>query len=432
MYSNGIINANVKQNPDEKTNDDEVDAALSEQELIGATETGLMILENKSFKVIVNEAGFREFTQNNPDPTSWSSNAFFSSVTMSTLEFLFYLGIDKELLKNLSTRFGDKRIMINKFMEELKVYRSERIGHMINAKLTMIGSLKKPIKIFSKEQIRVNGFKIYEDSKDFIRLNQENYKQVLAISHKWKGPDQVDPDDVKHILDLKLPEDILYFYDYSSLPQIKAKDINDITSFKAGLSILNLLFSNNGYAIVTDDYYFRWWCFFELVVIMGDPDNRTSEEVKKQFGFLGSIGLLDYLERAVSDLRRLAESGTTINVLYTNYARIAGMMSSLMVSDSIKSVISMGLLQLGTILSTLTGLNIDSTPDDWLNPNNFHVLNESHTKMIINVFSEQITNYKMEKESLNNYILNHLQSCTISNDSDKSIILDLYKKLFEI
>lgn len=140
-----------------------------------------------------------------------------------------------------------------------------------------LSNLSFPIKLVRPEDIfRYGRFPRYDECVDFIVLDDSSFSRCIAISHRWTN----EANSLNH-LDVQWLErnwsrlgkeisDPLLFYDYTSLPQkrtpeIKREKEEEIT-FKAGLELIDHLFSHRAIVIPTKGYLFRYWCFVEFFV----------------------------------------------------------------------------------------------------------------------------------------------------------------------
>lgn len=157
------------------------------------------------------------------------------------------------------------------------------IDALLNALTDSLGNLSRPIKLYPPGLILNRGtFPKYSDEDvDFTALTQETWHRCIAVSHRWTNESNSRSDlDVKWLQDhwdkFNLTEaetaECLLFYDYSSLPQRDGNGIfphaEDGLTFKAGLEMIDHIFSRKSIIIPTQGYNYRFWCYTELFICL--------------------------------------------------------------------------------------------------------------------------------------------------------------------
>lgn len=153
-------------------------------------------------------------------------------------------------------------------------------GATIRVLCLAIQNLSRPIKLIRKDLVfKLGYFPCYHDVFEFEPLTTESMDRCISISHRWTDEmNQFNSCDVKwlqenwsNIKDVdKVPQRVLFFYDFTSLPQKLNKsslDREDRLTFKAGLELLDHLFSRRSIVIPTYGYLFRYWCYVEFFIM---------------------------------------------------------------------------------------------------------------------------------------------------------------------
>jgi hypothetical protein len=153
-------------------------------------------------------------------------------------------------------------------------------GARIRILCMAIQNLSRPIKLIRKDLVfKLGYFPCYHEVFEFEPLTTESMDRCISISHRWTDEmNRFNSCDVKwlkenwsnvHNVD-KLPQPVLFFYDFTSLPQKLNKsslDREDKLTFKAGLELIDHLFSRRSIVIPTYGYLFRYWCYVEFFIM---------------------------------------------------------------------------------------------------------------------------------------------------------------------
>lgn len=140
-----------------------------------------------------------------------------------------------------------------------------------------LSNLTHPIKLVRPEDIFLKGgFPRYDECDNFTVLDDSSFSRCIAISHRWTNEtNSLNHLDVRWLrenwnrvsMDVSEP---LLFYDFTSLPQKKTAEIKrekeEWITFKAGLELIDHLFSHRAIVVPTKGYLFRYWCFVEFFV----------------------------------------------------------------------------------------------------------------------------------------------------------------------
>jgi hypothetical protein len=153
-------------------------------------------------------------------------------------------------------------------------------GATIRILCRAIQNLSRPIKLISKDLVfKLGYFPCYHKVFEFEQLTTESMDRCISISHRWTDEmNHFNSCDVEwlqenwsNIKDVdKLPQPVLFFYDFTSLPQKLNKsslDREDRLTFKAGLELIDHLFSRRSIIIPTYGYLFRYWCYVEFFIM---------------------------------------------------------------------------------------------------------------------------------------------------------------------
>lgn len=145
-----------------------------------------------------------------------------------------------------------------------------------------LSNLSKPIKLVRPKDVFQHGrFPRYDECDEsnfgFTKLDAESFSNCIAISHRWTDKENslnnLDVEWLKknwHQFEKNKTENALFFYDYTSLPQKKKdgaeRDVEEQITFKAGLELIDHVFSHRAIVIPTKGYLFRYWCYVEFFV----------------------------------------------------------------------------------------------------------------------------------------------------------------------
>jgi len=256
-----------------------------------------------------------------------------------------------------------------------------------SSEFAYLDNLKLPIKVYNKDQL-LEKCEEYENMDSYFRLTSSNYTNCVAISHQWESKSKPYNDDLKLI---ELSDNVLYFYDFSSIPQ-KHETIDQKQCFKAGLEILNALFSMKPIMIIRPNYFYRYWCYYEYVVCMlfgvpkfypALPNDHFDDVIL--FHKLNNI-MDQYIKIVIIAMKQVKFDSDDVKINKENIVKLKMDMDQLNGKVDIKLVsIDMNLFENNLI------------------SNDFNLLNS-------------------EMDQCWHRIKRHFKSCLITNDQDKFII----------
>jgi len=269
-----------------------------------------------------------------------------------------------------------------------------------------LSNLIKPIKLISFCTVkRMGRFPRYDEEFDFVELTHENVNTCVAISHRWTDVENSRSDrDVSWLKENweKIDKDgenpdPLFFYDFSSLPQRAGReslDPDETLTFRAGLELIDHMFSCRAVVIPTKGYLFRYWCYVEFFIIEYNESNLSGVP------FIDPVpGDLKILDTALDAIRKaiVRPSASELQLLV------------LLTAAKVSTLVTLGSETMKNFCACIMGL---TTMD---NPTRQAVLRE----------------FVHERDKLADMIRSRLRQCSITREEDKPYLQNLLARYLE-